>query len=342
MMLRWFRRPRAERRQSGGYTAAQVAALTMAAAGGDDDYRVAAVEQAVGLVSRAFATATVTPAGLTPPGWLADLARRLLVVGEAVYAIDTGSGGMLLLPAVSHDVYGGAAPESWRYRLTLAAPDDTDDVYLPHAGVVHVRYSSDAARPWVGVGPLQRAGLSAALLGRLEARLGEEAQAASGYMLPAPDALQDEIEAVTAWVLSLRGQTGVATTMMSGWGEGPAQAPAGDYRQVRIGYDAPDGMTRGRDAVATAVAMALGLPPGLLPDADGAAAREGFRQLQMGCLLPLGDLVSAELTDKLETAVRFDFSRLFAADIATRARAFHSLVTAGMPQARAAELAGLS
>ena len=49
----------------------------------------AAVEFAIGLISRCFATAELDPpiAAVTP-GYLADVARRLLVSGNALAAID--------------------------------------------------------------------------------------------------------------------------------------------------------------------------------------------------------------------------------------------------------------
>ena len=55
----------------------------------------------------------------------------------------------------------------------------------------------------------------------------------------------------------------------------------------------------------------------------------------------MGRIVSAELTAKLETDVRLDWTELRAGDITGRARAFQSMVGGGMDVAKAAALAGL-
>ena len=55
----------------------------------------------------------------------------------------------------------------------------------------------------------------------------------------------------------------------------------------------------------------------------------------------LGRIVADELTRKLETEIRFDWVGLGAADIASRARGFQSLVNGGMDVAKAAALAGI-
>ena len=59
-------------------------------------------------------------------------------------------------------------------------------------------------------------------------------------------------------------------------------------------------------------------------------------------LTPVGEIVAAELGDQLDTpSLRLDFPALFASDITGRARAFTSMVQAGMEIERAAALSGL-
>ena len=67
----------------------------------------AVVEAAVGLWASAFAGCRLEPSVdvLTPP-LLADIARRLLLDGEAVWVIDVEGGGLKLLPVGDHDVRG--------------------------------------------------------------------------------------------------------------------------------------------------------------------------------------------------------------------------------------------
>ena len=88
---------------------------------------------------------------------------------------------------------------------------------------------------------------------------------------------------------------------------------------------------------------ALGVPAALYVGADGATVREAYRQLLVSTLQPLAQLAGAELERKLELpAVRFNFRRLAAADIAARARSYHVLTVAGMDGPRAELLSGLA
>ena len=52
-------------------------------------------------------------------------------------------------------------------------------------------------------------------------------------------------------------------------------------------------------------------------------------------------MLAAELSAKLEAEIKLGFSGRFAADLAGRARAFQSMVGAGMDRAKAAGLVGL-
>ena len=74
----------------------------------------------------------------------------------------------------------------------------------------------------------------------------------------------------------------------------------------------------------------------------GTQARESYRQALFGSIAPLGRLVETELRNKLnDPGITIDWSELRAADIASRARAFQSMVGGGMPLDRAAALSGL-
>ena len=64
-------------------------------------------------------------------------------------------------------------------------------------------------------------------------------------------------------------------------------------------------------------------------------------KLLFATIAPLGRLVVAELAAKLEGEVALEWDELRASDIAGRARAFQSMVGAGMDPSKAAGLAGL-
>ena len=60
-----------------------------------------------------------------------------------------------------------------------------------------------------------------------------------------------------------------------------------------------------------------------------------------GPLAGLAASVESKPAAKLDQPVRFDFSGLWAADVAGRAASFKAMVTGGMVPAKAAGLAGL-
>ncbi len=119
-------------------------------------------------------------------------------------------------------------------------------------------------------------------------------------------------------------------------------APAGDWVAKRIGADPPEGLVTAAWRASTEVYAACGVPPSLfLERAEGTAQSESFRRMLHATVQPLAAIAEAELSDKLDTNVTLNYDRLFAADLAGRARAFQSMVGGGMDVSKAAALAGL-
>ena len=100
----------------------------------------------------------------------------------------------------------------------------------------------------------------------------------------------------------------------------------------RFGANPPSALVELRHEPAQAVLMACGVPVEI--------SREAYRQLLHGRIASLARMVEAELAKKLEAPVTLNFDQLRAADIMSRARAYASLVTAGMQPERAARIAG--
>ena len=338
---------RTEHRQA-SYTDGVVAALLARASGTHADVAAtAAVEAAAGALSRAFASAEITPntpatRGITPDV-LAQIGRALIVHGEIVLIITVREGQVLLPPAASWDVTGAADASTWRYRCDLAGPSGSVTISRPAASVIHCRYSTDPARPWVGVGPLERARLSGRLSAEIEAALGDEASGTRGYLLPVPtDGQDDSVSDLRRDIGSLGGKTALVETAMAGWGDGRMAAPRGDYEPKRIGANPPASLTTLRSDAALAVLSACGVPVELITPGDGTGQREAWRRFLHGCVQPLATCVASELAAKLDTpSLTLGFDKLFASDLSGRARAFQSLVNGGMPVEQAAGLAGL-
>ena len=95
---------------------------------------------------------------------------------------------------------------------------------------------------------------------------------------------------------------------------------------------------RGRGRVSS-----LRCPPVLASDkAEGSSQREAWRRFSVGTLQPAGRAVAEELSDKLDVpGLRIHFEGLASADLAGKARAVGIFTKAGVPLARALEMAGL-
>ena len=341
-----------EKRQSAPYTDALISALEAQAVGQSvgDASAIAALEAAVALYSRAFAAATVTPAearsALSPP-CMVLVARNLIRRGEDHHRIYVRGGRIVLEPCGFAYAHGnGPDPMSWTYNVTLYGPTDSRHEWVPAASMLHTRYSVDSSRPWFGQGPLHWAHRTGTLAGALETRLGEEAGAPVGHVIPVPQdggdgGDDDPLASLKADMAKAKGRTLLAETTAAGWGEGRTAAPQADYKPQRFGASPPDSLPSLRTEAGMSVLSACGVPVSLVTDADGTSQREAWRRFVMGSVEPLLRIVAQEVETKLEQRVSFDLSALWAHDLAGRASSFKAMVTAGMELERAVALSGL-
>ena len=332
---------RVEHRESATDTI--IRALTEAAEGtvSPPAEALAAVEAAAGLWSRAFASSTVEPqtpvtAALTP-AILAAVGRGLAVRGEVVFEMAV-NGTVELTQAASWEVAGGTRPESWRYAVELPLPGGrVVKRTLPAESVIHLRYATRPGAPWTGVSPLGMADQTRALATWIERRLAEEASTATSYVLPLPESA--DVDALKADIKGGKGRLHIVDTTAAGWGEGTASAPPGDWRSNRLGASPPDSLGKLRDSLKADIFGAYGIPSSI--HGTGGSARESYRQFLASTIQPLAKIVTEELSAKLDTDLALDFTELRAADIASRARAYGQLITAGMNEAKAAQVTGL-
>ena len=158
--------------------------------------RVAIVEFAVGLFSRAFMVAEVEPAipGLNPET-LSMAAREVMLRGNAVHEIEVTRPRGDMCAGAGLDVRGrgGVMAQDWRYDLTLDAPSgELQRMNVPAAGVVHLRAGQRYASRWHGVSPLVSAGMTARQLATIEQSLYHESRTRVAHVLPTPDGSTDE------------------------------------------------------------------------------------------------------------------------------------------------------
>ena len=343
--MRWpWSKPEPETRQSVPYSDAVVAAIVEAAGGSTpgDPSAIAALETAAGLWARAFMAAKVSPddsflSAAISPGCLALAGRELCRRGECVFVLSVEDGRVRLIPAGSWDIQGGHDERGWWYRCDLFGPSGNVTRLLPSAGVVHVRYAVDPARPWFGLGPLQWARDTATLAANLERRTGEESGAPVGHLLPVPadggdGGDDDPLASLKADIRSSKGRHLLVETTSAGWGEGRSAAPQSDWKPQRFGAAPPAPLVELRSQASMAVLSACGVPVGLAVDEDGTGQREAWRRFVMGTVEPLlNGVVRQELSEKLGVAdLRFDLTSLWAHDGAGRAAMFDKLVRGGV------------
>ena len=104
--------------------------------------------------------------------------------GEALFVIDgRGDAPRLLGGDTSAHVEGGPDPATWRYRLHLEGPTESRSRTVGSEQVLHLRWSTDPARPWRGVSALGRAGRTSALLAEVERALTLESRSVNMRIL---------------------------------------------------------------------------------------------------------------------------------------------------------------
>ena len=344
MELRFWRRE-TETRQSGlGGLAGD---LLLAQARGQQDAdatKTAAAEYGISLVAKSFASAKVSPdlAALGPSA-RAGIARSLLLKGNYLAAL-TVSGRtrqIALRRASSWDISGGIDPESWIYHLDMPGPSVTFTDRIASSGVVHCRINTLDSQPWMGRSPLEAAGLSATALANIELRTSQESTARVGYLVPMPEGTTPEtLTNVQAHLATIAGNLRLVETTSAGGGAGRSNAPHGDWQPRRLGMNIPASTVELRRDVAADVLSAIGVPSAL-QHGEGAALREGYRQLLASCVVPLADIVAEELSQKFERPIVFDFRQLIEADIAARARAWNTFIQGGKTPEDADRLTGI-
>ena len=342
--MSWWPFGRTETRSTGGgYEASLLAAFEASASTPATAGATAALEAASGLVARCLASAVVSgaPQGAVSPAVLAQVGRSLVRSGESVWSIDVSPEGAVRLGVAGHhDVYGAADPSSWTYRLSTYGPSSTTTRLLPAAAVVHVRYLTDPIRPWAGVGPLQAATVAGRLSANVASALADEAGGPHGALIETPKDGDDPT--VADLKSSLPGLRGRVALVEGGDWDSPGGGRERSWRKTRLGADPPAGEVALLGRAFVEVASACGCPAVLFAESgDGTSRREAFRQFLHSTLQPIADVIALELTAKLDADVSLSLDRLFAADLAGRARAFQSMVGAGMDPGKAAGLAGL-
>ena len=353
--MSWFRdifgRPET---RSTSYTDLRIQAAWQNADGGGyvgDPRTTAALETCCRLYESVFSVAEVQgppwlQRALTAT-WRAQVVRALLRHGEVVDVIESSPGGFTLIPSALVDVRGGPRPDSWVYQATLDGPSGT--VTRPYAAddVLHVRWSTERGRPWVGVGPMQAARSTGQLVGGLETRASESASAAVGQIIPVSradgddpeDEATDPLFQLRADVRNAKGRTLLPETNLAT--ADPTQRPHSDWKSTRFGGCVPEEMVVLRTKAGMSTALACGVPLPLVEElATGIGQFRGWQRFMTSCTA-VWAIVADEVEAKLGTRPGIDLSTAGGNDLAGRSASVQKLVAAGVDIDKALEVAGL-
>ena len=246
-----------------------------------------------------------------------------------------------LLPVQTYEIDGGHRRADWVYKVTVNGPDATVTYNTVRSdGIIHLTYSTEPGKPWKGVSPLTAAYLSGRLSAETIAALGDESSGPRGQFVPIP--VDGADASVNALKKDIRTAGGAALVVEAGDWDNTGTGRDDSFNARRFGANPPSALVQLADLASREIYAACGVPSVLFAAGGQAAAtRESYRQFLHSTVAPLGKLVASELSMKLDSAVTFDWSELKAADIAGRARAFQSMVVAGMDISKAAQLSGL-
>ena len=341
MSLRTWWESRAEAAPS-DYTSMRIAE-SVGRVSGEQGARGTAVFRACqGLIARSVAAAVLEGEFSDSLGpRLSEIARALTDCGESTYELRMGPNGLTLLPCKISSVSGGADPASWLYSMTRSGPTENIVIERPAEAVLSFRVNAEPGTPWRGVGALQASNSTGKLLAELELQISRESQVRPTRILTGGGVGKQAGEIET----SVR--RGGIVTLVQGQIAG-RDDPSG-VRAGTVKNETTQASVNLYAELERAVCAALGVPAGLvLPDGDGAAAREQFRFFAASTVAPFLGVVKAEWEAKV-APLQFNLDGLRASDEVARARAlgsrsvaFKNLQKGGLDIERALSLSGLN
>ena len=343
-------RPAIEHRQQ-SYSDLVVNAIQAQARGYVNVCGTSATEAAAGALSRAFASASISGPDWAKraisPAFLAQVGRCLTRQGESLHLVEVSAlGEIALIPAASWSFSGGPNPSSWTVEATLPGPSRSITRRVPFNSVIHQVWGSAPGIAYAGRSPLQFAAVSARLAVEVERSMGDETAGPIAMLLPVPEdpgppGENDKKAELKQDITGARGGALLVETTAAGYGEGRVAAPRKDWVASRLGPEVPASLVAIMETGFSQMLSAMGCPPGLFLGGSASAAREDYRRWYSATVEPLSILLAAELSLKLETEIGLSYAGRFSGDLSGRARAFGSMVTAGMDPGKAAALSGL-
>ena len=348
MALRW---PWEKREAATDYTAL-LSALSDAQASGSTEHAsaTAAVEAAAGLLSRAFAGATVQASPdvqrALGPACRALVGRDLVRRGESLHVIRMSGGRLRLHPASTWYFEGNSDPETWMVTATTYGPSGSSTWRVPWSSTIFVQWGAPSARPYHGISPTGWASETARLNANAERSLANESSGPVAQLLPVasnpkPGEGTDPVARMLSDISAAKGAALLVKTQADGHYEGRSAAPQKDWSPNRLGPAPTAEICKLAADSFTRVLAACGTPEVFWTNADGTSKREALRFWTQTTLLPCAELLQDEVRRKIEPGARIDFDS-YGLDMVSRSQVVAKLTGAGVDLGVAMSAVGLA
>ena len=294
-----------------------------------------AVEIAAGMVGRAFCAATVNSSIMITHEDLYNIGHSLLRTGEYVAVLREMDSEIRLLQCVIQDIKIDDV-----YVLGRNEPNNTWTLREQADRVIHIKYGARENKSWRGVAPHELAAVSSSIYAQLSDGLRGETNTPTGYILPIPgtDGKSERLGTLEQTLKSLKGRLALVESRQS-LAQNAGFVQQKDWSSNRIGAQIRAENTELYKELRNEILMLCGVPLSLVIG-GGTGQRESWRQFLFGTINPLALIVMDELR-RFDSGFEISFDELRASDLQGRARAFQSMVKAGMEIERAAALSGL-
>lgn len=286
--------------------------------------------------SRAFAQldSNPDPNPLTA-AHLAAIGQDLCLRGESCWHIRL-EGGDVALHRVAY--WDHVAPGR-AFQLHIAHPHETETVRALAGEVMLLTINNPAEQPWRGRSPFSLMGGSPRLMAEIEGALRGASEWLGRGLLPFPETVEEAQQ--SAAIRGLRGGGMLAAIRSKAdFSTATGNRGASEFRRVELTPDLRSAdLNPTVDQLHNRLLAACGVPPTLFtPNGNAGAMREGWRVLALNTVEPLARTLLPELSKCGVTAL--STKSMMAADVAGRARAVGTLVTAGVPLNQAMQLVG--
>ena len=315
---------------------------------GADASTLAVVAACSRIWSDALSDCSVTGPPAVDRSFLATVGADLIRRGVSRWHITVADGELMLeRPSVAERTAGG-----WILTWNRDPGQRTTQHVLP-GEILNLKWEHAPFDTWSGVAPWE--GATGRALAELDSQIADRASGPAGYLLQLTETAdtasvdrgtqagtEAETQAASLAAPRLGGRNRGRMAIIQTAAPYDLKGESGSVRPAAVGFDPTEGLTRISERLTREIAGACGVPVALVTTEGGGASQREAQRVFQARLQHRADRLAHDLGQQLGQPVALDASHAFRIDITMRARSYKSLVEAGMDQAAAARLTGLS